>query len=121
LSTAVHVLRAAPSLPPGTEINPAGGPGDRLDHQAADDVHRRILELALALNTVLPEAARSARDPADQRACEQGIMLASELADCYQARLRSFLNPYRESFAPGSFVVRGRGRKPRAGTPKRRR
>jgi len=121
LSTAVHVLRAAPSLttPISTEINPAGGPGDRLDDRAAAEVRRRILDLALALRCPKPLNAPAillTGGHASRARC-----WPRSWAICYEGRLRSFLNPCRESFGPGSFVVRGQGRKNRARKRKRRR
>jgi hypothetical protein len=115
LATAISMLRQAPSLPAGlpTEVNPAGGPDDRLDDPAAQEIRTAILTLTLALNTVLPRAAERAGISGDREACRQTTMLAAELADCYEGRLRSFLNPYRTSFGPGSFVVRGQGRRPK--------
>lgn len=110
LAAAIQALRAAPSLPDGlvTEVNPAGGPADRLDEQQAKTLHARILSVAMNLNTLGPQAAQHAHG-GDAQACRQATMLASELHDAYTGRLRSFLNHSRTSFGPGSFVVRNRG------------
>lgn len=121
LTTAIGTLREAPSLPAGlaTEIVPAGGPDERINDETANTIRQGILALALALNMTLPDAAEHATVPADQRACRDATTLSSELGDCYEGRLRSFLNPYRTSFGPGSFIIRNPGggrqhrRKPR--------
>ncbi|KIH99857.1 hypothetical protein LP52_04985 [Streptomonospora alba] len=111
LSTAITELRRALSLPEGlpTQLNPAGGPDDRIDDQTASRVQRGLHALAVELNAALSEAAGHARLTGDRHALQQATMLASELADCYEGRLRSYLNPWREHFGPGSFVVKGRG------------
>ena len=45
---------------------------------------RGILDLMLAINALLPEARRHARDGADQLVAETCTALAAELADCYR-------------------------------------
>jgi hypothetical protein len=96
-------------LPGGlvTEVNPAGGPDDRLDAAQAKTLHDGVLAVAGHLSTLASEAARHASG-ADAKACRDAAVLSGELHDCYTGRLRSFLNPSRTSFGPGSFVVRGR-------------
>ncbi|CNF13785.1 Uncharacterised protein [Mycobacterium tuberculosis] len=112
LSTAVRTVESAPSLKAtfSTEINPAGGPGDRLDGEAAHEVHRRILNVAVAIHEYLPKVYEQARRDGDRRVCRQATVLAGELIDVYEGRLRSFLNPWRTSFGPGTIRIRGQGR-----------
>ncbi|MDL4813163.1 hypothetical protein [Actinomadura opuntiae] len=113
VSTAVRTVETAPSLKArfSTEINPAGGPGDRLDDQAAHAVHRRILNVAAAIHAYLPRVAEGTTREGDRRVCRQAEVLAGELIDVYQGRLRSFLNPWRTSFGPGTIRIRGQGRR----------
>jgi hypothetical protein len=84
-------------------------PQDRLDDAAAAGIRAQILDLALALNIALPAATGHAGEDADRRACQAGAVLSSELGDCYEGRLRSFLNPWRTQFGPGPIRIRGRG------------
>lgn len=104
LAAVAERLRAAPSLPytdPVTEtvtgLIPDDDP-DRVDDgdldQAtpADAVRAAILDLALALNILLPVAATHARGAADRRACTEGTRLAHELACCWEGRFGSFLS-----------------------------
>jgi hypothetical protein len=96
LEAAIGALRAAPSLPAGlpTEVHPAGGPQDRLDDARSAVIRRQILDLILVLNATLSAAAaHGAASKADRKACQDGTVLSSELGDCYEGRLRSFLNP----------------------------
>lgn len=111
LATAIGALRTAPSLPAGalTQNRPAGWPHDRLDDATAAAIRQQILGLVPALSTVLAAAARHASAGADRKACRDATVLSSELGDCYEGRLRSFLNPYRAQFGPGSFRIRGHG------------
>lgn len=67
-----------------------------VDRSAAGIVRGGILTLALELNTLLPQAAEHAEDPADRVACEHGTRLAYELARCWEGRLSSFLNTSRD-------------------------
>jgi hypothetical protein len=55
--------------------------------------NRGSWDLTLAINALLPEARRHARDDADQLVAETCTALTAELADCYQGSLRTFLNP----------------------------
>jgi hypothetical protein len=77
--------------------------------------HRGIWGMTLAINALLPEARRHARDDADQLVAETCTALAAELAD-YQGRLRTFLNPYRRQPVGGPALIRGGSQ----GTRKRR-
>lgn len=108
-------LRTAPSLPRSLspEVRPAGDPDDRLDDAAAAGIRRQIMDLVLALNTALPVAAGHASDEADRRACQAATVLSSELGDCYEGRLRPFLNPWRTEFGPGTVRIRGQGKRKR--------
>ena len=86
----VEILGAAPSMPTG--IHGAG-----LDTTPAADpammavARRGIWDLTLAINTLLPRVAELAGQEADRAAARAGTMLAAELSDCYQGRLRAFL------------------------------
>lgn len=71
------------------------------DRSAAGIVRGGILTLALELNTLLPQAAEHAEDPADRVACEHGTRLAYELVGCWEGRLSSFLNSSRDLSAAG--------------------
>lgn len=54
---------------------------------------RGIRDLTLAINALLPQVAELAGHEADRAAARAGTMLAAELSDCYQGRLRTFLYP----------------------------
>jgi hypothetical protein len=41
---------------------------------------------------LLPQAAENAATPDDRAACEHGTRLAYELSNCWEGRLRSYLN-----------------------------
>lgn len=64
--------------------------------------------------TALPRAAMCAHRDGDRRACRQGTTLAGELSDAHEGRLRSFLNPRRTSFGPGTIRICSQGGKPSA-------
>jgi hypothetical protein len=106
LAHIIEAMDAAPSLPPGVH-------GLRLDTSPASDsammtiARRGILDLTLAINALMPEARRHARDDADQLVAETCTALAAELADCYQGKLRTLLNPYGRQPGSGSGHVRG--------------
>ncbi|MGP4027137.1 hypothetical protein [Actinomadura sp. 3N407] len=112
LSTAVRTVESAPSLKAtfSTETNAAGGPDDRLNDKAAHELHRRILNVAVAIHEYLPKVNEHARREGDRRVCRQATVLAGELIDVYEGRLRSFLNPWRTSFGPGTIRISGQGR-----------
>jgi hypothetical protein len=116
LARIIEAMEAAPSLPPGIH-------GLGLDTSPATDpammtiARRSIWDLTLAINALLPEAGRHARDDADRLAAETCTALAAELADCYQGRLRTFLNPYGRQPGNGSALVEGGGAE---GTRRRR-
>lgn len=110
LRAAAQRLQAAPSLPytdpviepvDGLAPESSGAAGDHLDYEdlgiepgtnPAGAVRRGILALAFELNVLLPQAARYARDPADNQACRDGAQAAYELASCWEGRFGSFLN-----------------------------
>jgi hypothetical protein len=114
------LLREAPSLPytdlvtetvngliPDGIPMPATGPeivyhdpDQPVDNSPAGLVRQAIRALALELNTLLPQAAEHAGDPADRAACEHGTRLAYELCCCWEGRLRSFLNHAVDLSAP---------------------
>jgi hypothetical protein len=114
----VEVLEAAPSMPAG--IHGAG-----LDTTPAADpammavARRGIRDLTLAINALLPHVAELAGQEADRAAARAGTMLAAELSDCYQARLRTFLNPHGRPPGSASLVIRSKGhaRGPQSRTP----
>ncbi|ONI92800.1 hypothetical protein ALI22I_01880 [Saccharothrix sp. ALI-22-I] len=76
-------------------------PDQPVDRSAAGIVRRAILALALELNTLLPQVAEHAADPADRVACEHGTRLAYELGRCWEGRLSSFLGSSRDLGAAG--------------------
>lgn len=112
----IEVLQAAPSLPAGVH-------GVGLETTLAADkammaeAYQGIWDLALAVNTLLPQVADHASHESDRAATREGTMLAAELAETYQGRLRTYLNPYRRRFGPGSFMIRGKGHRPPARRP----
>lgn len=111
----VEILEAAPSMPAG--IHGAG-----LDTTPAADpammavARRGIWDLTLAINALLPHVAQLAGQEADRAAALAATMLAAELSDCYQGRLRTFLNPHGRPLGSASAVIRGKGhaRRPRS-------
>jgi hypothetical protein len=108
MARTVEILKAAPSMPAG--IHGAG-----LDTTAAADLammvvaRRGIWDLTLAINALLPQVAELAGQEADRAAARAGTMLAAELSDCYQGRLRTFLNPHGRPPGSASLVIRGKG------------
>ena len=78
----------------GLDTTPAADPGMMLT------ARRGIWDLTLAINTLLPTAAEQAGQEADLAAARAGTMLAAELNDCYEGRLRTFLNPLRTGVHP---------------------
>jgi len=105
LARIIETMDAAPSLRPGVH-------GFGLDTPPAADpvmmtiARRGIWDLTLAINALLPETRRHARDDADQLATQTCTALAAELADCYHGRLRTFLNPYGRQPGGGSAMIR---------------
>ena len=107
LAHIIEVMDAAPSLPHaihglGLDTSPAADPA------MLTIARRGIWDLTLAINALLPETRRHARDDADQLAVQICTALAAELADCYRGRLRTFLNPYGRQPVGGSAILRGR-------------
>jgi len=118
----VEVLQAAPSMPAGIhgvrlDTSPAAEPGMMLA------ARRGIWDPTLAINALLPKVAEQAGQEADLAAARAGTMLAGELNDCYEGRLRTFLNPYGRAPGSKSLVIRSKGpkrkAKPRTGEPPR--
>ncbi len=114
LARVIETLDAAPSLPSGVhglglDTSPAANP-------AMMTIARRgIWDLMLAINALLAEAQHHARDAADRLAAQACTALAAELADCYQGRLPTFLNPYGRRPSDGSGMIRGGPRGTRKG------
>ena len=73
--------------------------------------HQGILDLTLALNSLLPQVSEHARHPADRATATTCTALAAELGDCYTGRLKTFLNPLGrpEPPQPSSAPSPGRG------------
>lgn len=96
----------------------ATGAGAEQPRTALELVASALLRLVLELNTLLPQAARHAVDPADRVACEHGTHLAYELSCCWDGRLGSFLSKSRDLSSdrpsrrhPGRNAKRKRARK----------
>jgi hypothetical protein len=106
LARIIETMEAAPSLPSGVhglglDTSPAADPA------MMTTARRGIWDLTLAINALLPEASHHASHDADQLAAQTCTALAAELADCYQGRLRTFLNPYGRQPGSRSAFVRG--------------
>lgn len=118
----IDAMDAAPSLPDGVH-------GLGLDTVPDADpalmvlAHKGILDLALALNALLPHAGEHASNAADRAAATACTALAAELGDCYAGRLKTFLNPLGRPPGTTSAVIRtqprnsGRRRGPASGSP----
>jgi hypothetical protein len=86
LAGAVRALRATPALRgTSTEINPAGGPGDRVDDAAAAEVCRLLAGTADALGVALSGAAGHAQAKGARRACRAGAAAGLRMAGIYRA------------------------------------
>jgi hypothetical protein len=101
----VSVMEAAPSLPDGVH-------GLGLDTVPGADpalmllARQSILDLTLALNSLLPQVSEHARNAADRAAATRCTALAAELGDCYAGRLTTFLNPLGRPPGTTSAVIR---------------
>jgi hypothetical protein len=93
IASFIVALETAPSLPVGVHGVGLDTEGDA-DEEMLHTAHRGILDLVLALNTLLPKVAENARRSADRKAAQECTRLSAELGDCYQGRLRTFLNPH---------------------------
>jgi hypothetical protein len=108
MARVVEILEAAPSMPAGIH-------GARLDTSPAADpammavARRGIWDLILAINALLPDVAKLAGQEADRAAAQTGTMLAAELSDCHQGRLRTFLNRHGRAPGSASLVIRSKG------------
>lgn len=118
----IDALDAAPALPDGVHglgLDTVPGPDPALMILA----HRGILNLALALNALLPQVSEHASNGADRAAATACTALAAELGDCYAGRLKTFLNPLGRPPGTSSAVIRtqprrgGTGRGPASGRP----
>jgi hypothetical protein len=109
----IDALDAAPALPDGAH-------GLGLDTAPGQDpalmvlAHKGILDLALALNALLPPVSEHASNSADRAAATACTVLAAELGDCYAGRLKTFLNPLGRPPGTASAVIRTQSR--RSGT-----
>jgi hypothetical protein len=109
----IDALDAAPALPDGVHglgLDTVPGPDPALMILA----HKGILNLALALNTLLPQVSEHASNGADRAAATWCTALAAELGDCYTGRLKTFLNPLGRPPGTASAVIRTQPR--RSGT-----
>ena len=68
--------------------------------------HQGILDLTLALNSLLPQVSEHASNAADRAAATACTALAAELGDCYAGRLKTFLNPLGRPPGTTSAVIR---------------
>ena len=88
----IDALDAAPSLPDGVH-------GLGLDTVPDADpalmvlAHKGILDLTVALNSLLPQVGEHAASAADRAVATRCTALSAELGDCYTGRLKTFLNP----------------------------
>jgi hypothetical protein len=103
----IDALDAAPALPGGVHglgLDTVPGPDPALMLLA----HKGILDLAVALNSFLPQVSEHASSAADRAAATWCTTLAAELDDCYNGRLKTFLNPLGRAPGVTSAVVRTR-------------
>jgi hypothetical protein len=101
----IAALDAAPALPDGVHglgLDTVPGPDPALMALA----HKGILNLALALNTLLPQVSEHASSGADRAAATACTALAAELGDCYAGRLKTFLSPLGRPLGTASAVIR---------------
>ncbi len=91
-ASVIEAMDAAPSLPAGVH-----GLGlDTVPH--ADPAlmtlaRQGVLDLLLALNSLLPQVSEKAGNAADRAVAMRCTALSAELRDCYTGRRRTFLNP----------------------------
>jgi hypothetical protein len=118
----IDALDAAPALPGGVHglgLDTVPGPDPALMVLA----HKGIRDLALALNALLPQVGEHASNGADRAAATACTILAAELGDCYDGRLKTFLNPAGRPAGSASAVTRtqprrrGTHRGPASSTP----
>ena len=101
----IDALDAAPALPDGVHglgLDTVPGPDPALMLLA----HKGILDLAAALNSFLPQVSEHAFSAADRAAATWCTTLAAELDECYNGRLKTFLNPLGRAPGATSAVVR---------------
>ena len=112
-ASVIDAMDAAPSLPPGVH-------GLGLDTVPDADpalmvpAHQGVLDLTLALNSLLPQVSEHADNAADRAAATTCTALSAELGDCYTGRLKTFLNPLGRPPGARSVVIRTQ---PRRGKP----
>jgi hypothetical protein len=97
LTRVSEALQTAPSLPADIKpltLNLPDEPGP-LQDQVAYAIHRDLLDVAYALNILLPTAAGHARERADRKACRKAARQAHDLVNCYEGRLNLFISPYK--------------------------
>ncbi len=86
----IESLETAPSLP--ANVHPIGLDTEgNATHPMMDAAHRGLTTLVLALNTLLSRIATDAADQADQAAARDATRRSSEIGDCFEGRLRTFL------------------------------
>jgi len=112
----IDALDAAPALPNGVHalgLDTLPGPDPALMVLA----HKGILDLTLALNSLLPQVSEHASNSADRAAATACTALAAELGDCYAGRLKTFLNPLGRPPGTTSAIIRTQPRRrgPRRG------
>jgi hypothetical protein len=106
----IDAMDAAPSLPDG--VHPLG-----LDTVPDADpalmvlAHRGVLDLLLALNSLLPQISEHAGSAADRAVAAKCTALSAELGDCYTGRLKTFLNPVGRPPGARSVVIRTQPRR----------
>jgi hypothetical protein len=101
----IDALDAAPALPDGVHglgLGTVPGPDPALMLLA----HKGILDLTVTLNSFLPQVSAHASSAADRAAATWCTTLAAELDDCYNGRLKTFLNPLGRAPGVTSAVVR---------------
>ena len=106
----IGALDAAPALPDGVHglgLDTLPGPDPALMVLA----HQGILNLTLALNSLLPQVSEHASDSADRAAATACTALAAELGDCYAGRLKTSLNPLGRPPGTASAVIRTQPRR----------
>jgi hypothetical protein len=91
-ASVIDAMDAAPSMPAG--VHQLGL--DTVPH--ADPALmtlalQGVLNLLLALNSLLPQVSEHAGNAADRAVARTCTVLSAELRDCYAGRLKTFLNP----------------------------
>ena len=106
----IDAMDAAPSLPDGVH-------GLGLDTVPDADpalivlAHQGVLDLTLALNSLLPQVSEHAINAADRAVATKCMVLSAELGDCYTGRLKTFLDPLGRPPGARSVVLRTQPRR----------